>query len=49
MDEFIKGIQDGVPYCILLADDIVLIDETRDGFNNELELWRHTLEHMGFR
>jgi len=29
MDELIRGIQDELPWSILFADDIVLIDETR--------------------
>lgn len=32
-----KGIQDEVPRCMLLTDDIVLIDETKDGLNSKLE------------
>lgn len=27
--------------CILFADDIVLIDETSEGVNKEIELWRN--------
>jgi len=34
---------------MLFADDIVLIDDTRQGVNNKLERWRHTLESRGFR
>ncbi|PHU11670.1 putative serine/threonine-protein kinase [Capsicum chinense] len=32
-----------------LEDDVVLIDETRGGVNDKLELWRQTLESKGFR
>jgi len=49
MDELTKGIQDELPWCMLFADDIVLIDETREGVNSKLESWRHTLEYRGFR
>jgi len=49
MGEPIKGIQDGLPWCMLFADDIVLIDVTRMGVNDKLERWRHTLESRGFR
>jgi len=49
MDELIREVQDEVPLCRLFADDIVLIDETRDGLNDKLERWRHTLECRGFR
>jgi len=48
MDELTKGIQDGLPWCILFADDIIFIDETREGVNVKLERWRHTLESTGF-
>ena len=34
---------------MLFADNIVLIDETRDGLNDKLEKWRNTLEFRGFR
>ncbi|KAG5581032.1 hypothetical protein H5410_051659 [Solanum commersonii] len=33
---------------MLFADDIVLIDETRDRVNARLEVWRQTLESKGF-
>ncbi|XP_047263643.1 uncharacterized protein LOC124896148 [Capsicum annuum] len=31
------------------AHDMVLIDETRGGFNDKLEIWRQTLESKSFR
>jgi hypothetical protein len=31
------------------ADDVVLIDESRIGVDQKLELWRQTLESKGFR
>ena len=34
---------------MLFADDIVLIDESREGVNTKLERWRYTLEVKGFR
>ena len=49
MDELTRGIQDEIPWCMLFADDIVLIDESREGVNNKLERWRATLEAQGFR
>jgi len=42
-------IQDEVPWCMLFADDIVFIDETKDRLNDKLEKWRHTSESKGFR
>ena len=37
------------PWCMLFADDVVLVDESRTGVNQKLELWRETLESKGFR
>jgi len=36
MDELTNGIQGEVPWYMLLAEDIVLIDETRDEVNIKL-------------
>nr|XP_009592747.2 uncharacterized protein LOC104089527 [Nicotiana tomentosiformis] len=49
MDALTRHIQGKVPWCRLFADDIVLIDETRGGVNERLEVWRHTLESKGFK
>ena len=38
MDEVTRTIQDEIPWCMLFADDIVLVDETRAGINAKLEL-----------
>ena len=34
---------------MLFADDVVLVDESRQGVNRKLELCRQTLESKGFR
>ncbi|CAL5326839.1 unnamed protein product [Camellia sinensis] len=49
MDELTINIQDDVPWCMLFVDDIVLVDETREGVNTKLEIWRKALESKGFR
>jgi len=49
MDELTRAIQDEIPWYMLFADDIVLVDETRVGVNAKLELWRQTLESRGFK
>ena len=49
MDELTKGIQDDVTWCLLFANDVVLIDETSDVLDNKLVWWRYTLESRGFR
>ena len=33
MDEFTRSIQDEVHWCRFFADDIVLVDATKDGVN----------------
>ena len=43
MDELTKYIQDGVPWCMLFANNIVLVDETTRGVNAKLEIWREAL------
>jgi hypothetical protein len=48
MDEVTRDIQGGIPWC-MLADDVVLVDESRTGVDQKLELWRRTLEVKGFR
>ncbi|XP_059285302.1 uncharacterized protein LOC132038635 [Lycium ferocissimum] len=49
MDGLTRQIQGEVPWCMLFADDIVLIDETCSGVNAKLEGWRHTLESKRFK
>ena len=42
-------IQNEIPWCMLFADDIILVDETRAGVNTKLEVWRQTLESRSFK
>ena len=49
MDEVTRDIQGDIPWCMLFADDVVLVDDSRTGVNGKLELWRQTLESKGFR
>ena len=49
MDEITKNIHEKIPWCMLFADDIVLINETKERVNSKLELWRQTLKIWGFR
>ena len=37
MDELTRGIKDEIPWFMLFTDDIVLIDESREGVNTKLE------------
>jgi Reverse transcriptase (RNA-dependent DNA polymerase) len=38
MNEITNDIQGDIPWCILFADDVVLIDEDKIGVNQKLEL-----------
>jgi hypothetical protein len=49
MDKVTRDIQGGIPWCMLFADDVVLMDESRTGVGQKLELWRRTLEAKDFR
>ncbi|GLS47117.1 hypothetical protein GCM10007884_51210 [Methylobacterium brachythecii] len=49
MDDLSRNIQDKVPWCMLFADDIVLVDESREGVNIKLETWREALESKGLK
>jgi hypothetical protein len=48
MDEVTRDIQGGIPWCMLFADDVILVDESKTGVDQKLELWRQTLEAKGF-
>ncbi|XP_070055689.1 uncharacterized protein [Nicotiana tomentosiformis] len=47
LDMLTRHIQGRGSWCMLFADDIVLIDETQGGVNAKLEVWRQTLESKG--
>jgi hypothetical protein len=49
IDEVTRDIQEDIPWCMLFADDVVLVDESREGVNRKLEIWRQTLKSNGFR
>jgi hypothetical protein len=49
MNEFTRDIQGGISCCMLFADDVILVDESRTGVDQKLELWRRTLEAKSFR
>ena len=44
-----KSIWETVPWCILFADNIVLVAETKEKVNDKLEEWRVALECKGLR
>jgi hypothetical protein len=49
MDEVTRGIQGDISWYMLFTDDVVLVDESRTGVDQKLELWRQTLEAKCFR
>ncbi|GKD81108.1 retrovirus-related pol polyprotein LINE-1 [Tanacetum coccineum] len=49
LDEISQGIQENIPWCMIFADDIVLIAESAEELNNRLESWRKALEDNGLR
>jgi hypothetical protein len=49
MDEVTRDIQGSIPWCMLFADDMILVDESMTEVDQKLELWRRTLEAKGFR
>jgi hypothetical protein len=40
MDEVTRDIQGDIAWCMLFADDVVLVDESQARVNRKLELWR---------
>jgi hypothetical protein len=49
MNEVTRDIQDGIPWYMLFANDVILVNESRAGVDQKLKLWRRTLEAKGFR
>ncbi|XP_019248395.1 PREDICTED: uncharacterized protein LOC109227651 [Nicotiana attenuata] len=49
IDVLTRHIQAEVPWYMLFAYDIVLIDETCCGVNERLEVWRQTLESIDLK
>jgi hypothetical protein len=43
IDEVIRDIQGGISWCMLFTDDVVLVDESRTGVGQKLELWRRKI------
>ncbi|KAL5194659.1 Protein transport protein Sec24-like CEF [Glycine soja] len=49
LDVLTEQIQEIALRCMLFADDIVLLGESREELNERLETWRRALETHGFR
>lgn len=49
MDELTRYMQDKVTWCMLFADDIILINETSEGLGLKLYRWREALVSKDFK
>ncbi|GJV63071.1 ataxia telangiectasia mutated family protein [Tanacetum coccineum] len=49
LDELSREIQEDILWCLIFADDIVLVSESAKGLNMRLEDWRKALEDNGLR
>ncbi|XP_076929012.1 uncharacterized protein LOC143593189 [Bidens hawaiensis] len=49
LDEVSKSIQESVPWCMMFAEDVVLVGERKQDLNMRLEEWRYALEMKGLR
>ena len=49
VDVLTEPIKEEIPKCMLFADDIVLLAESKKEINSKLEIWRQTLELKGLR
>nr|GEW72855.1 hypothetical protein [Tanacetum cinerariifolium] len=48
-DELSRGIQKDIPWCLIFANNIVLVSESAEGLNIRLENWRKVLEDNDLR
>ena len=48
MDELTNSILEEVLWCMLFADDIVLVNEIISGINAKLKIWWDIVESKGF-
>ena len=49
MDDSVQNIKEEAPWTMLFADDIVLMDGSRDCVERKLERWRRALDERGLR
>jgi hypothetical protein len=49
MYEVTRDIQGDIYWCMLFIDDVILVNESKTGVDQKIELWRRTLEAKGFR
>ncbi|XP_071695822.1 uncharacterized protein [Rutidosis leptorrhynchoides] len=49
LDELSRGIQKCIPWCLIFADDIVFVSESKEELTRRLEQWRVDLEGNGLQ
>lgn len=49
MDQLTLHIKTEVPWCEVFANDIVQVDDTREGLASRIEKWREALEFKYFK
>jgi hypothetical protein len=49
MNAVTRDIQGDISWCMLFADDVVLVDESRTEVDQKLKLWRQNLDVKDFR
>ena len=49
MDVLTEDVREEPPWCLLYADDIVLVAESREALERKLERWRYALESRGMK
>ena len=49
MDVLTEDVREEPPWCLLYAEDIVLVAESREALERKLERWRYALESRGMK
>ncbi|XP_076917998.1 uncharacterized protein LOC143578243 [Bidens hawaiensis] len=49
LDELSKSIQEKIPWCMIFADDIVLVTESKQDLNKRLDEWQVAIERKVLR
>ena len=48
-DVVTEGVRESPPWCVLYADDVIIVTESRGDLETKLERWRQALESRGLR
>lgn len=44
MNDLIRKLKDDIPWYMLFANDVVLVNEIREGLSRKLDSWRDALK-----